>query len=216
MKLRVGFLQVVGCCVVLSWFGSLDAFAQDGKGWQEGRPRMQGRGQRHGEGFREAFQKALEKLKVDKPAEYERLMELKKTDMKAFWAEVRKLIPHRGIPNRVMQLDRECFKLGKEYHRARTEEERAAIKAELTKKLEEATDAMLADWKKRMEWMQTRLEEMEKNRDALIQKRLDMLLNGRKKEGGKGPMGPPPPAGAGGPPPPPAGADGPLPPPAAK
>ena len=161
-------------------------------GWMENGRQGYGMGGRRADGFR----MFMEKLKTQDPETYQKLEKLRVTDRNAYFAELRKLLPARPmVPNKVGQLDFKCQKLSQQYHEARTEGEKEAIRKELIQAVEEATDAMIADMKERLKMMSERLAELEKNRKAAIDMRVDMLLKDRSGKNGP-PMMPPPPEGA--------------------
>lgn len=146
----------------------------------------------------ETFRQTLDKLRQENPAEYERLEKLKATDREAYFEEVRKLVPRQPwFPNKVAKMDRACYELSRQYRQARTEAEKDAIRKEIEKAVEAATDAMIADLKSRLETMTKRLAEMETKRAEMIEKRIDMLLKMPDPKGpgpdGRGGMMPPPP-----------------------
>lgn len=152
------------------------------------------RGQRpHGDDrrqFGEQLRQMMERLRQERPEEFQRLEQLKKTDRAAYFEEIRKLMPRRPwFPSKVEKLDRHCFDLSRQYRQARTEQEREAIRGELRKSVEQATDAMIADLRQRLERMERRLGEMETNRGRMIEDRLRMLT----RERGDVPPPPPPP-----------------------
>ncbi len=161
-------------------------------GWKEnGRP-GHGMGGWRADGFR----MFMEKLKKQDPETYEKLEKLRVTDRNAYFAELRKLLPSRPmVPNKVGQLDHKCQKLSQQYHEARTDGEKEAIRKELVQAVEEATDAMITDMKERLKMMSERLAELEKNRKAAIDSRVEMLLKEKPGKNGQPPMPPPPPGG---------------------
>ena len=191
MKSHVIKLVVVSVCSAC--FISFSEPQGDGRPPVPGGMRENGR-QGYGMGGRRAdgFRMFMEKLKENDPATYERLEKLRVTDRNAYFAELRKLMPARPmVPSKVGLLELKCQKLSVQYHEARTEAEKEAIRKELEQAVEEATDAMIADMKERLKMMSERLAELEKNRQAAIEKRVDMLL--KQKPDRMGPPGPPPP-----------------------
>jgi len=155
--------------------------------------------QKHHRG--EEFRKVWERLQKEKPEEFERLEKLKRTNREEYYRELRKLFPQQvRIPNKTMKLDQQCWELGRQYKIARTEEERQAIRKELEEMVEKSFEAMVQESKDRLEMLQKQLEDMQKNKEAINKKRLEMFMRGfwkpqRPDEGGNKPEGgmPPPP-----------------------
>ncbi|MBP5639453.1 MAG: hypothetical protein J6X55_08235 [Victivallales bacterium] len=141
--------------------------------WKNDESRTHGVGGRRMDGFK-LF---MDKLKKEQPETYQRLEKLRVSDREAYFSELRKLMPARPMfPNKVGKLEHECQKLSSQYHEARTDGEREAIKKELIVAVENATDAMIADMKERLKMMSERLAELEQNRQGAIDKRVEMLL----------------------------------------
>ena len=149
----------------------------------------------------EEFRNIWEKFQKEKPEEAARLEKLKRTNREEYFRELRKLFPMQvRVPNMTMKLDQQCWELGRQYKIARTEEERKAIRKELEEMVEKSFEAMVQESKDRLEALQKKLEDMEKNKEEINKKRLEMFLNGFWKnqhqgEGGDRPQGvmPPPP-----------------------
>ena len=154
----------------------------------------------------EEFRKVWERLQKEKPEEVERLENLKRTNREEYFRELRKLFPQQvRVPSQTMKLDQKCWELGRQYRIARTEEERNAIRKELEEMVEKSFEAMVQESKDRLEMLQKKLEDMQKNKDDINRQRLEMFMKGgfwkysRPGDVGDGPKGGMPP-----PPPPPA------------
>ncbi|MBR4899632.1 MAG: hypothetical protein IKZ46_01710 [Victivallales bacterium] len=155
--------------------------------------------QKHHRG--EEFRKVWERLQKEKPEEVARLEKLKSTNREEYFRELRKLFPQQvRVPNQTMKLDQQCWELGRQYKIARTEEERQAIRKELEEMVEKSFEAMVQEAKDRLETLEKKLQDMEKNKEKINKQRLEMFMRGfwkpqRPDEGGNKPEGgmPPPP-----------------------
>ncbi len=168
-------------------------------GMGPGGPNNMGPQMKHHRG--EEFRKVWERLQKEKPEEVERLEKLKRTNREEYFRELRKLFPQQvRVPNQTMKLDQQCWELGRQYKIARTEEEKKAIRKELEEMVEKSFEAMVQEAKDRLEALEKQLQDMEKNKDEINRKRMEMFLKGfwrapRPGEGGDKPEGgmPPPP-----------------------
>ena len=168
-------------------------------GMGPGGPNNMGPQMKHHRG--EEFRKVWERLQKEKPEEVERLEKLKRTNREEYFRELRKLFPQQvRVPNQTMKLDQQCWELGRQYKIARTEEEKKAIRKELEEMVEKSFEAMVQEAKDRLEALEKQLQDMEKNKDEINKRRLEMFMRGfwkpqRPEEGGDKPEGgmPPPP-----------------------
>ena len=159
--------------------------------------------QKHHRG--EEFRKVWERLQKEKPEEVARLEKLKSTNREEYFRELRKLFPQQvRVPNQTMKLDQQCWELGRQYKIARTEEERQAIRKELEEMVEKSFEALVQEAKDRLETLEKKLQDMEKNKEKINKQRLELFMrgfwkpqrpdeDGVKPEGGMPPPPPPPP-----------------------
>ncbi len=120
----------------------------------------------------------MSKLKKDNPEEYERLENLRKTDIRAFVNEIRKYMP---VPNgnmmRMGQLDRECFELARTISDCKDAAEKTKLEERLRSKIKEAYDFMLQDYSERLQRMTKQLEALKENEEAILEERFKMLTD---------------------------------------
>ena len=132
----------------------------------------------------------MSKLKKENPEEYERLENLRKTDIRAFVNEIRKHMPMpNGNMKRMGQLDRECFELARNIVDCKDNTEKAKLEEQLRAKIKEAYDFMLQDYSERLQRMTKQLETLKENEEAILAERFKMLTdtdllreNGKWKE----------------------------------
>jgi len=133
----------------------------------------------------------LEELKEEDPKEFERLMELRETDKRAFMQELQKLARAkgggmgRGGPmgrGKPSPEEAKCHELSKLYHQTKDDEEKGRIKAELKAAVEAAFDKRLEDKRtwvqdmtKKLEEHHERIERTKAKRDEICKTRLDDL-----------------------------------------
>jgi hypothetical protein len=120
---------------------------------------------------------AIEHLRRENPARFEELMNLRRTNPKAFGDELRNLIKQwqeRHQKNRAPTLPEElrARELSWRYHDTQDEAERDKLRAELAEAVEQAFQA-------RVRVMEKRLETMEKELDT-FRRRLDLLKANRE------------------------------------
>ncbi len=123
----------------------------------------------------------LENLQKNEPEEYQRLMKLRNDNREEYFKELWKKMPERENDNRkkIAEIDRQCWELGKKYQKAATEQEKAAIKAELAPLLDQSMDLVTQDTKERLERVRKVLDNLNNNRDKIIQQRLEQFLSGK-------------------------------------
>ncbi len=120
----------------------------------------------------------MSKLKKEKPEEYERLENMRKTDLRAFVNEIRKYMPApNGNMRRMGQLDRECFELSRSICECKDAAEKAKLEEQLRAKIKEAFDFMLQDYAERLQRMTKQLEALKENEEAILDERFKMLTD---------------------------------------
>ena len=120
----------------------------------------------------------MSKLKKEKPDEYERLENLRKTDIRAFVSEIRKYMPApNGNMRRMGQLDRECFELARSIGECKDAAEKVKLEEQLRAKIKEAFDFMLQDYDERLQRMAKQLESLKENEEAILEERFKMLTD---------------------------------------
>jgi hypothetical protein len=119
----------------------------------------------------------MAKLKKDNAEEYKRLEMLRRQDKQAFFKEIGKYLTERPKVREHMRQMQECLELCRDYRRARTEEERNAIHAEIEVKARESFESMLKDAHARLDLLQKNLAEMEENKDAIIEEGIKVLTD---------------------------------------
>ncbi|MBQ9369108.1 MAG: hypothetical protein IJT83_15100 [Victivallales bacterium] len=120
----------------------------------------------------------MSKLKKEKPEEYERLENMRKTDIRAFVNEIRKYMPApNGNMRRMGQLDRECFELSRSICECKDAAEKAKLEEQLRAKIKEAFDFMLQDYAERLQRMTKQLEALKENEEAILDERFKMLTD---------------------------------------
>ncbi len=123
----------------------------------------------------------LENLQKNEPEEYQRLMKLRTENgeeyLKALWEKM----PERENDNRrkLIETDRKCRELGEKFQKAQNEQEKAAIKEELSALLDQSMDLVVQDTKERLERVQKILDNLNENREKIIQQRMEQFLSGK-------------------------------------
>lgn len=125
----------------------------------------------------------LENLRNNEPEEYQRLMKLRAENREEYLKELWKKMPERENDNRrkIADIDRKCWSLGEKFQQAATDQEKDAIKAELSGLLEQSMDLVVQDTKERLERVQKLLDNLNTNREKIMQERLDQFLSGKPK-----------------------------------
>ncbi len=120
----------------------------------------------------------MSKLKKENPQEYERLENLRKTDIRAFVNEIRKYMPApNGNMRRMGQLDRECFELARSIQECKDPAEKTKLEEQLRAKIKEAFDFMLQDYDERLQRMTKQLESLKENEETILEERFKMLTD---------------------------------------
>ncbi len=128
-------------------------------------------------GWGDVLIQTMAKLKKDNAEEYKRLEMLRRQDKQAFFKEIGKYLTERPKVREHMRQMQECLELCRDYRRARTEEERNAIHAEIEVKARESFESMLKDAHARLDLLQKNLAEMEENKDAIIEEGIKVLTD---------------------------------------
>ena len=129
----------------------------------------------------------LEKLKDEAPEEFERLMQLRQTDRRAFMQEIQKLARTKGLdigrrgPGHSPE-ERKCDELGKLYQETQDAAEKSRIKTELKAAVEAAFRKRIDMQRQRLAKMEEQigkirdgLEQREKNQSKICETRLEEL-----------------------------------------
>jgi len=129
--------------------------------------RAAGANQPGGDAMREAQERLKNRLLQEEPETYRRLMDLKDRDPAAYRQEVRELMARRLAPGAggggtarpsANPLEQQCQDLARQFQQAKTPEESAKLRAELTQAVKKAFDAKLSMQEKQLEEMETRLK----------------------------------------------------------
>ncbi len=128
-------------------------------------------------GWGDVLIQTMAKLKKDNAEEYKRLEMLRRQDKQAFFKEISKYLTERPKVREHMRQMQECLELCRDYRRARTDEERNAIHAEIEVKARESFESMLKDAHARLDMLQKNLAEMEENKDAIIEEGIKVLTD---------------------------------------
>ena len=125
----------------------------------------------------------LENLQQNEPEEYQRLMKLRNENREEYLKELWEKMPERKNDKRrkIAEIDRKCWELGEKFQKAATEQEKESIKAELSGLLEQSMDLVVQDTKERLERVQKILDNLNGNREKIIQERRDQFLSGKPK-----------------------------------
>lgn len=123
----------------------------------------------------------LENLRQNDPEEYQRLIKLRAENREKYLQELWEKLPERENDNRekIAETDRQCRELGKKFQQAGNEEEKEAIKAQLSTLLEQSMELVINDTKERLERVQGMLDHLNTNREKIMQQRLEQFLSGQ-------------------------------------
>ncbi|MGI6355768.1 MAG: hypothetical protein ACOX6W_11830 [Lentisphaeria bacterium] len=125
--------------------------------------------------------KMLEKLRVEDPQEYERLEQLRKSDVKKFFHEVRCRLPRReGVSSKIGPIEQRCQELSRSYLAAKDDAEKARTEAELRKALKESFDLVISDAQARIERLQKQVANLQAKEEQILAERLQMFLSGEQ------------------------------------
>lgn len=114
----------------------------------------------------------MQDLKKNNPDEYARLSELRKTDLQAFFAEIKKRLPKPKNSMRTMfRLETECRNLALTIAGCTDEEVKAKLEKMLKDKLKESFDFMIADSTERIEKMRKQLDALKANEESILEER---------------------------------------------
>jgi len=135
--------------------------------------------------------KMLEKLRAEDPQEYERLEQLRKSDVEKFFREVRSRLPRReGFSSKISPIEQRCQELSRSYLAAKDDAEKARIAAELRKALKESFDLVISDAQARIERLQKQVGDLQAKEEQILAERLQMFLSG-EQDGALAPQPPP-------------------------
>jgi len=126
----------------------------------------------------------LARFREENPEKYEELMRLREEDHDAFRREVGKLMSRRFRqgPEGVLPEEAKVHELAEKYHAAKSEEEKAAAKAELDESVGRVFDARVKEREMRLEKMEQQLqrlraliEDRKEHRDDICRARVEEL-----------------------------------------
>lgn len=121
----------------------------------------------------------LEQVKEKDPKEYERLVNLRKTNRQEYFREIRKKMP--AGPNekrrKMAEIDAETRQLAEKYKKTEDEKEKENIKKELESKLEQSMNLLIEDTKERLERIQDFLNGFTENYVEIKAERLSDLIS---------------------------------------
>ncbi|HOG52171.1 MAG TPA: hypothetical protein PKY10_16400 [Lentisphaeria bacterium] len=125
--------------------------------------------------------KLLEKLKAEDPQEYDRLEQLRKSDVEKFFREIRSRLPRRdGFTSKISPIEQRCQELSRSYLAAKDDAEKARIEAELRKALKESFDLVISDAQARIERLQKQVGDLQAKEERILAERLQMFLSGEQ------------------------------------
>ena len=115
----------------------------------------------------------FEKLKKENPAEYQRLLQLRRDDRRAFMAEMERLFPRQKNPmnDRLQKIEKECWELARKLKATSDPAEKEKLTAQLQKKLDESCNEMIEYTRKHVERLQKKIDYIEKNRENILEQR---------------------------------------------
>ena len=114
----------------------------------------------------------MQDLKKNKPEEYTRLTELRKTDTQAFFTEIKKYLPKpKNNMQTMFRMENECRNLAIAIAGCSDEEVKAKLEKILKDKIKESFDFMIADSTERIEKMRKQLDALKANEDAILEER---------------------------------------------
>lgn len=123
----------------------------------------------------------LEQLRKNEPEEYERLLKLRSENRQEYLKELWEKMPEQKNEQRkkISEIDRHCWELGDKFNKASSEEEKNAAKKELSALLEQSLELVIQDTRERLERIQKILDNLNENREKILQQRLDDFLTGK-------------------------------------
>ena len=121
----------------------------------------------------------FQKLQKDNPNEYNRLMKMRIEDREKFLREVFHAMPRpmRESEQRIEELDKQCWALGKKLQTTSDEAEKAAIKEEISKAAAETLDLLIAQTEQNINEMNERLKSFRENHDKILEKKINFFTN---------------------------------------
>ena len=117
----------------------------------------------------------MSKLKKENPEEYERLENLRKTDLHAFITEIRKHLPApTGTMEKIDQIRHDCNELGDKIRKTQDAQEKAKLEDVLRTKIKEGFEYTLQDYTERLQRMTQQLEALKENEDYILEEHFKM------------------------------------------
>lgn len=114
----------------------------------------------------------MEELKKNDPETYTKLAELRKSDLTAFMAEIKKHLPKDKYPMRKMfKLETECRSLALTIADCKDEAVKEKLQEMLRDKIKESFDFMISDSTERIEKMRKQLEALKANEESFLEER---------------------------------------------
>ena len=125
----------------------------------------------------------MNKIKKTNPEEFARLNELRKTDFKAFIAEMNARLPKRPDFKKIGELKKQERELAKKINEEKNPELKEKLIVELKAKIKEDFDVMLKEAEARLEMMMQRVTAIRENEEQFLNDKFDMLMCKPKPDG---------------------------------
>ena len=125
----------------------------------------------------------MNKIKKTNPEEFARLNELRKTDFKAFIAEMNARLPKRPDFKKIGELKKQERELARKINEEKNPELREKLIAELKAKIKEDFDVMLKEAEARLEMMMQRVTAIRENEEQFLNDKFEMLMRNPKMDG---------------------------------
>ena len=176
------------CCLILVVTLSAVSYAQaPGEGRHEPRPERFKDGEPHkpmrwGGGPSPDIFVFMSKLKKENPDEYARLNQLRKTDFKAFIAEMKQRLPKRPDFNKIGELKKQERELARKIKETEDATEKEKLTAELKQKIKEDFDVMLKEAEARLDMMMQRVNTIRENEEQFCNDKLEFLLRNNDQD----------------------------------
>ena len=145
-----------------------------------------------------AVERFIQKMKVENPAEFKRLQELRQNDQEAFRKEMRERWQKKNGENReeghkadgknatLLPEEMACQEVARKYRAAQTPEAAAKLKAELTAAVERTFDARIADQETRLQKAAADLAKRKARKGEVCARRVEELTKEHPARAAKG------------------------------